>query len=203
MKVARTSLSLKSENNEKTLKFAESCRKSWKVKAEPWSTNRWKSRQTLIVLTLEQSKKLSQLKYFQSASSARNFSQISSRKKIFLQQRVEEEEENNCEKSFLAKGKLIVKLFSRLCVRAIVGCASLLHRWLCKRKREEEKKTFPTNTLKCRIFEWIFRLFLLLCLRENLFSDLVDSLICLFAALMIVSLISVGWDSLWTDRARS
>lgn len=37
VKVVRTSLSLKWEKYEKAFKFAESCRKSWKVKAEPWS----------------------------------------------------------------------------------------------------------------------------------------------------------------------
>lgn len=66
-------------------------------------------------------------------------------------------------KNYSRRGKLIVKMCTVVCDRRL--CASLLRRWLWK-KREN---TFPTNTFafKWKIFEWIF--FDLLCLRESFF----------------------------------
>lgn len=76
-------------------------------------------------------------------------------------------------------------------------CASLLHRWLCKRSRKKEKRLFrPTHSRSSEKYlnEFSDFFFDLLCLREY-FSDLENSLIYLFAVLSKVSLISA--DKAW------
>lgn len=137
-----------------------------------------------------------------------NSSQISSRKrqKIFLHQArkrmwnfsLSSTKENDHENENESEEKYKLILVESVC-EMIVVCAGCALKWLRKQSKINLRNVFPTNTLKWKAEKYLNEFSFFFVMFKELFLNCraeKNSLICLFAVLLIVPLIS-SWKYCW------